>query len=88
MAKRGRKKKIIFRYKYQLTGIFLIIMSILGFGNFGVVGKFIHWFSILLVGSLLCYVLLIGLLLIGLILLIKNEERKRNSRYKSVTYSN
>ena len=74
MAKRGRKKKIVFRYKYQLTGIFLIMLSILGLGNFGIVGKFIHWVSILLVGSLLCYVLLIGLIIAGFILLIKDED--------------
>ena len=74
MAKRGRKKKVVFRYRNQLTGIFLIIMSILGFGNFGIVGKFIHWVTILLVGSLLCYVLLFGLVVIGLILLVKDED--------------
>ena len=74
MAKRKRKKKTVFKYKYQLTGIFLIILSILGFGNFGIVGKFIHWVTILLVGSLLCYVLLLGLVVIGLILLVKDEE--------------
>ena len=74
MAKRGRKKKVVFRYKNQLTGIFLIILSILGFGNFGIVGKFIHWVTILLVGSLLCYVLLTGLIVIGLVLLVKDED--------------
>ena len=74
MAKRRRKKKTVFKYKYQLTGIFLIILSILGFGNFGIVGKFIHWVTILLVGSLLCYVLLLAFLVFGLILLVKDED--------------
>ena len=74
MAKRRRKKKTVFKYKYQLTGIFLIILSILGFGNFGIVGKFIHWVTILLVGSLLCYVLLLAFLIFGLILLVKDED--------------
>ena len=73
MAKRRRKRKT-FKYKNQLIGLLLIIISILGLGNLGVVGKFIHWFSILLVGSLMSYVLLVLILGLGILLGIKGDE--------------
>lgn len=73
MAKRKRKKTT-FKFKNQLIGLLFIIISILGLGNLGIVGKFIHWFSILLVGSLMSYVLLVLLLGLGVLLAIKGSE--------------
>ena len=74
MAKRRRKRKSAFKYKNQLIGLLFVIISILGLGNLGVVGKFIHWFSLLLVGSLMCYVLLVLLLGLGILLAIKGDD--------------
>ena len=74
MAKRRRRKRSAFKYKNQLIGLLFIIISILGLGNLGIVGKFIHWFSLLLVGSLMCYVLLVLLLGLGILLAIKGED--------------
>lgn len=74
MAKRKRKKKSTFNYKNQLLGLLFIIIAILGLGNLGIVGKFIHWFSILLVGSLMCYVLLVIMLGLGILLAIKGDD--------------
>ena len=74
MAKRKRKKqtKKTFKYNAELSGILLLLCSILGIGKYGPVGKLIASFSLFLVGSIYM-VLLLVLFIIGAYLLIKRE---------------
>ena len=74
MAKRRRRKKRVFKYNKELIGIILIIIAVLGFGNFGVAGKFIHWCGILLVGNIAFYILFASFIVIGLLLLFKGDD--------------
>ena len=74
MAKRGRKKKTVFKYSKQLLGVFLILISIFGLGNLGAVGKFIHFAFIALVGCLAFYILAICLIILGIILVVKGDD--------------
>lgn len=54
MAKKKIKKeetKKSFEYNKELEGLFLVLVGIIGIGNFGIVGKIIKGFSIFLFGS-------------------------------------
>ena len=77
MAKRRRKKKektTSFKYSVELTGLFLILIGIIGFG-FGPVGSLLKKFSIFLVGTWWMF-LLIGLLILGSYMLFKRKLPK------------
>ena len=76
MAKRkkrrndGKKKP---SYQIELIGLLLIIISILGFGRFGIVGEAISAFGAFLVG-VWYNVLLLGVMIIGGYMVIKREK--------------
>lgn len=67
MAKKKKRKeeREPKKYSYELNGLILILMSIIGFGRFGIVGRLISAFAGFLVGTwynvLLAFVLLIGI---------------------------
>lgn len=74
----GRKKtrkepqKKNFKYTKELEGLFLILVGVIGFGNFGIVGDWIQKAAIFLFGN--WYVLLLFLsLVLGIYLLAKRE---------------
>lgn len=69
------EKKTGFQYTKELEGLFLLIFGIVGFGNFGVVGKCFRSFAIFLFGT--WYVLLLALsLILGSFLIIKRKKPK------------
>ena len=74
MAKRKRKKQVkrTFKYNAELSGILLLLCSILGIGKYGPVGRLIASFALFLVGSIYMILLLV-LFVIGAYLLIKRE---------------
>ena len=76
MAKRKKQRseeKKGFQFTNEILGIVLILLAILGFGNFGLVGSLVKKFTIFMFGS--WYVLLLGLfLLIGFFSLVKREK--------------
>ncbi|MCR5788037.1 MAG: DNA translocase FtsK [Bacilli bacterium] len=77
MAKRKRRKKetvSTFKYSVELTGLFLILIGIIGFG-FGPVGSLLKKFSIFLVGTWWMF-LLIGLVILGAYMLFKRKLPK------------
>lgn len=66
------KTKTIDNY-IEIIGVLLILVSILGIGKYGVVGKVIASFSLFMVGSL--YILLLVFLLgLGIYIVIKREK--------------
>src|SRR5574344_419066 len=74
MAKKKRSKTSEskgFQYSVELTGLFLILIGILGFG-FGLVGNFIKKFSMFLVGEL-WPVLLVLIIVMGLHMIFKRK---------------
>jgi len=74
MAKKKKKKEVKkgFEHSEELYGILFILMSILGVGKYGPVGRIIASFSLFLVGSL--YIpLLVVLFIIGGYLIIKRN---------------
>ena len=75
MAKRKRRKVVKSKFKYttELWGIIFILMTILGLGKYGPVGRMIASFGLFLVGSLYM-ILLVVIGIIGLYLLIKREK--------------
>ena len=77
MAKHKRRKKestTNFKYSVELTGLFLILIGIIGFG-FGPVGSLLKKFSIFLVGTWWMF-LLIGILILGAHMLFKRKLPK------------
>lgn len=75
MAKKKQKKdsdKKKFEYSNEIAGILIILLSIIGIGNYGPAGNFVRSFSVFLTGSLYIF-LLIYLLLIGLYLIAKRK---------------
>ena len=74
MAKQKKKKvtKKGFEHSAELYGILCILISILGIGEYGPVGRVIASFALFLVGSLYM-VLLAVLFLIGAYLIVKRE---------------
>ena len=76
MAKRKKRKtssKDSFAHSAELYGILLILISILGIGKYGPVGRGIASFSLFLVGSLYL-VLLVVLFILGCYMIIKREK--------------
>ncbi len=78
MAKKKKRKdeqKEKKKYSVELVGLLLILIAIIGFGRFGIVGKAISNFSSFLVGT--WYNVLLGIIaIIGLIMMIKREKVK------------
>lgn len=76
MAKKKKQRseeKKGFQFTNEVVGIILILLAILGFGNFGLVGSLVKKFAIFMFGS--WYVLLLGLfLLIGVFSIVKREK--------------
>lgn len=73
MARRRRKsKKKSMDFKLTIYGILLIACSILGFGNFGVIGRTVSCGSMYLFGAIYMVILAI-LIIIGLYLIFKRE---------------
>ena len=68
--KKDTDKKFI--YNNEVTGIILILISIIGICRYGPVGRFISSFAVFLVGTIYP-VLLIMFLLLGLYLIVKRE---------------
>lgn len=74
MAKKKKKKEVKkgFEHSAELYGVLFVLMSILGVGKYGPVGRIISSFSLFLVGSL--YIpLLIALFVVGGYLIVKRE---------------
>ena len=77
MGKHKKRKKETtssFKYSVELTGLFLILIGIIGFG-FGPVGSLLKKFSIFLVGTWWMF-LLIGILILGSYMLFKRKLPK------------
>jgi drug/metabolite transporter (DMT)-like permease len=72
MAKR-RTKQV--RFQYELNGILLILIAIIGFGRYGIVGRFLSSASIFLVGYFY-QLFLLAIAIIGFYMLIKSNKPK------------
>lgn len=74
MAKKKRKKqsKKSFEYKYELIGLVLLVLSVLGIGKLGIAGELVASFSLFLVGSVYMVLLAVSFI-VGGYLLIKRE---------------
>jgi len=87
MAKKKKRKDVDENksmHSSELTGLLLILISIIGFGKFGIVGEIISGFSIFLAGSWWIVVLLL-IFLSGGYMVIKREDIKMFS-YKLVGF--
>ena len=76
MAKKKQKKdseKKKFEYTDEVAGILIILMCIIGLGNYGPAGNFIRSFSVFLVGTISPF-LLMYLLIVGLYLIVKRKS--------------
>jgi len=76
MAKKKQKKdseKKKFEYSNEIAGILIILMSIIGIGNYGPAGNFIRSFSVFLVGTIYIF-LLLYLLIVGAYLIVKRKS--------------
>ena len=77
MAKRKKRKsdkdKLNLTHKYEIIGIILILLSILGIGKYGMVGKLVSSFSVFLVGVGYS-ILLVLLLILGGYMIIKQDK--------------
>jgi len=76
MAKKKQKKdseKKKFEYTDEIAGILIILMCIIGLGNYGPAGNFIRSFSVFLVGTISPF-LLIYLLIVGTYLILKRKS--------------
>lgn len=65
MAKRKRRKtkESNFQYSTELKGLFLVLVGLIGFGSFGIVGKFVKNFAIFMFGNWWALLLVIFVLL-------------------------
>ena len=75
MSKKKQKKdseKKKFEYNNEIAGILIILLSIIGIGNYGPAGNFIRSFSVFLVGSIYIF-FLIYLLIVGAYLIVKRK---------------
>lgn len=70
--KRNTKEKDN-RFLAQLWGVLLILISILGIGKYGPVGRIISSFSLFLVGNLYI-LLLVSILFLGIYMVVKDEK--------------
>lgn len=76
MAKKKQKKdseKKKFEYSNEIAGILIILMAIIGIGNYGPAGNFIRSFSVFLVGTIYIF-FLIYLLVVGAYLIVKRKS--------------
>lgn len=76
MAKKKKRKdtkKKGSNYQVELKGLGLILIAIIGFGRFGVVGKLISAFFVFLVGTWF-NVLLAAVFIIGIYMMVKREK--------------
>ena len=76
MAKKKKKKNTKKKnqgYEIELQGLILILITIIGFGRFGIVGKLVSSFASFLVGAWY-NVLLVALFIIGVYMMIKRER--------------
>ena len=76
MAKKKKKKDTKKKnqgYEIELQGLILILITIIGFGRFGIVGKLVSSFASFLVGAWY-NVLLVALFIIGVYMMIKRER--------------
>jgi S-DNA-T family DNA segregation ATPase FtsK/SpoIIIE len=71
--KRKEEKKPNKGYQVELTGLLLILIAIIGFGQFGIVGELITAFSAFLVGTWY-NVLLVAVFIVGVYMMIKREK--------------
>ena len=76
MAKKKKKKNTKKKnqgYEIELQGLILILITIIGFGRFGIVGKLVSSFASFLVGAWY-NVLLVALFIVGVYMMIKRER--------------
>jgi S-DNA-T family DNA segregation ATPase FtsK/SpoIIIE len=76
MSKKKQKKeseKKKFEYNNEIAGILIILMAIIGIGNYGPAGNFIRSFSVFLVGAVYIF-FLIYLLIVGAYLIVKRKS--------------
>ena len=76
MSKKKKKKdndKKKFEYSNELIGLLLILLSIIGIGNYGPAGNFVKSFAVFFTG-ILYILLLLFILYIGGYLIIKREK--------------
>ena len=73
MAKKKRRKieddKKPFAYSSELKGLFLVLVGLIGFGSFGIVGKIIKNFAIFLFGNWWA-ILLVLTIILGIYMII------------------
>ena len=76
MAKKKKQRseeKEGFQFTNEIVGLILMLLSVLGFGNFGLVGSIVKKFAIFMFGS--WYAIFLGLILaLGLFLLVKRGK--------------
>ncbi len=71
--KRSYVKRTTAPYQFELNGLLLILIAIIGYGKYGIVGNFISSLAIFLVGAWF-NVLLVAILLVGLYMMLKKDR--------------
>lgn len=71
--KRKENKKKNSGYQVELKGLGLILVAIIGFGRFGMVGKLFSAFAVFLVGTWY-NVLLVAVLIVGIYMMMKRDK--------------
>ena len=71
--KRKETKKKDSKFYIELIGLLLILLSILGFGHFGMVGEISYGFSVFLMG-VWNVIFLVGLFITGAYMMVKREK--------------
>ncbi len=75
MAKRKSRKdseKNSFKYSSELIGLLIVLISIIGFGGYGIIGEVIRGFALFLVGAWY-QLLLVVLFIVGIYMTIKRQ---------------
>lgn len=75
MAKKKKRKiedKKTFTYSSELKGLFLILVGLIGFGSFGLVGKLVKNFAIFLFGNWWAILLVLSIVL-GIYMIVKRK---------------
>lgn len=84
MAKRKKRKntkeKMSSSHKYEIIGLILILLSILGIGRYGMVGKIMSSFSVFLVGVGYSILLVFSLILGGYMIIKQDKPNFLNSK--------
>ncbi len=77
MAKKKKKTEVkkTNNFQTELTGLFLILVSIIGLCSYGIVGNFIQTFAVFLVGELYAF-LLVLVAIVGGYMIAKREKPK------------